>query len=209
MKPTNSFDADATCVIAGGLGGLRRSIVRRMAGRNAKNSILLSQSRAKDKDAHDLNDEMAARGFNIAAPACDIGDQDAVSATISELKQSMPPIKGCIQASMVLKVSYPFKPCSDLRILTCFKDGLFENATSEDFNMAIKPKVQGTWNLHKHLPSQIDFFVLLSSLASVTRIRGQTNYAARNSYKDALARHIVSSGEKCISLNLGPILSIG
>lgn len=79
----------------------------------------------------------------------------------------------------------------------------------EDFNAAIKPKVQGSWNLHKYLPQHLDFFVLLSSVASVTGSRGQSNYAAGNTYQDALARHRVSLGERCISLNLGPVLSIG
>lgn len=86
---------------------------------------------------------------------------------------------------------------------------MFENLTHSDFNAAIKPKVQGSWNLHKHLPPNLDFFVLLSSVAGVTGTRGQSNYAAGNSYQDALARHRVSIGEKAISLNLGAILSIG
>ena len=81
--------------------------------------------------------------------------------------------------------------------------------SKEDFNAAIKPKVQGSWNLHKHLPRALDFFVLFSSVASVTGSRGQSNYSAGNTYQDALARHRVSLGEKCISLNLGPVLSIG
>ena len=81
--------------------------------------------------------------------------------------------------------------------------------SNEDFNAAIKPKVQGSWNLHKHLPRDLEFFILLSSVASVTGSRGQSNYAAGNTYQDALARHRVSQGNKCISLNLGPILSIG
>lgn len=79
----------------------------------------------------------------------------------------------------------------------------------ENFDDTIKPKVQGSWNLHKHLPQHLDFFVLLSSVAGVTGSRGQSNYAAGNTYQDALARHRVSLGEKCISLDLGPILSIG
>ena len=60
-----------------------------------------------------------------------------------------------------------------------------------------------------HVPSNLDFFVLLSSVCGVTGTRGQSSYAAGNSYQDALARHRVSLGEKCISLDLGAILSIG
>ena len=79
----------------------------------------------------------------------------------------------------------------------------------EDFNAAIRPKVQGSWNLHKHLPQNMDFYVLLSSITGVTGSRGQRNYACGNTYQNALARHRVSHGQKCISLDLGSILSIG
>ena len=77
-----------------------------MAEKGARTCILLSRSGAEGKDAQELLEEMTTRGVNIAAPACGISAEAAVSATIKELKQSMPPIKGYIQASMVLKVSY-------------------------------------------------------------------------------------------------------
>ena len=79
----------------------------------------------------------------------------------------------------------------------------------DDFEASIKPKVQGSWNLHKHLPVGLDFFVMLSSIASVTGSRGQANYASGNSYQDALARHRMLLGQKAVSLNLGPTLSVG
>lgn len=79
----------------------------------------------------------------------------------------------------------------------------------EDFNVAVKPKVQGSWHLHKYLPQDMDFYVLLSSITGVTGSRGQRNYACGNTYQNALARHRVSQGQKCISLDLGSILSIG
>ena len=79
----------------------------------------------------------------------------------------------------------------------------------EDFNTAVRPKVQGSWNLHKFLPKDIDFYVLLSSITGITGSRGQRNYACGNTYQNALARHRVSQGQKCISLDLGSVLSIG
>lgn len=79
----------------------------------------------------------------------------------------------------------------------------------QNFNAAVKPKAQGSWNLHLHLPRGMDFFILLSSTGGVIGARGQSNYAAGNTYQDTLARHRVSRGEKCFSLNLGLILSVG
>lgn len=79
----------------------------------------------------------------------------------------------------------------------------------QNFRATVKPKAQGSWNLHVHLPKDMDFFILLSSSAGIIGARGQSNYAAGNTYQDALARHRVSIGQKCFSLNLGLILSVG
>lgn len=81
--------------------------------------------------------------------------------------------------------------------------------TIENFKAAVRPKVQGSWNLHAHLPKGMDFFVLLSSTGGVFGSRGQSNYAAGNTYQDSLARYRVSSGQKATSLNLGLMLGAG
>ena len=81
--------------------------------------------------------------------------------------------------------------------------------STTDFHEALNPKVSGTWNLHSHLPKDLDFFVLLSSTGAVIGNPGQANYASGSTYQDALARYRVARGLKCVSLNLGLILSIG
>jgi aryl carrier-like protein len=78
-----------------------------------------------------------------------------------------------------------------------------------DFNTAVKPKVDGSWNLHNLLPRNLDFFILLSSIAGILGTYGQSNYAAGNTYQDALAQYRVSIGEKAISLDLGIIQRVG
>lgn len=78
-----------------------------------------------------------------------------------------------------------------------------------DWHVALGPKVQGTWNLHKHLPLNLNFFILLSSAGAILGNRGQANYASGSTYQDAVARHRVSRGQKCMSINLGLMLSIG
>ena len=107
MKPSYSFDPNATYVISGGLGGLGRSIVRWMADRQAKHFVLLSRSGAKNKVAFELIEEMRLRGVEIATPPCDITEEESMLAVLEDVKQNMPPIRGCIQASMVLKVNQP------------------------------------------------------------------------------------------------------
>lgn len=86
---------------------------------------------------------------------------------------------------------------------------MFENMSFADYQAAVRPKVQGSWNLHSILPESMDFFVLLSSICSVLGIRGQANYAAGNTYQDALAQYRKSQGHAATSLDLGNILSVG
>ena len=81
--------------------------------------------------------------------------------------------------------------------------------SANDFHEALKPKVAGTWHLHSHLPKELDFFVLLSSTGAVIGNAGQANYTSGSAYQDALARYRVAQGLKCVSLNLGLMLSIG
>lgn len=79
----------------------------------------------------------------------------------------------------------------------------------EDWTQGLAPKVQGSWNLHEALPKGMDFFILLSSVCGVFGNGGQSNYAAGNTFQDALAQYRVTLGEKATSLDLGVILSEG
>lgn len=212
-KPRYYFKDDATYVIAGGLGGLGRSIVQWMVGRNARHFLLLSRSGTDNNAAaRDLIAAMKARGISILAPRCDITDEDAVKRILEECKQTMPPIKGCIQASMVLKVlNLPLKktPQNEAFSDQKYQDGLLNRTSASDLHTVLRPKTTGTLNLHKHLPSPLTFFVLLSSIASMTGSRGQANYATANAFQDAFASSIASPHSPCVSLNLGAILSVG
>ena len=79
----------------------------------------------------------------------------------------------------------------------------------DDFKAALRPKVQGSWNLHEQLPKGMDFFILLSSLNGILGSRSQSNYGAENTYEDALAKYRISRGEKAVSLDLGLVSSVG
>lgn len=106
MLPTYTFDPNATYLISGGLGGLGRCTARWMAQRNAKNLILLGRQGAKSDVAQKLMDELGSQGVNVAAPPCDVIDRNAVALVLAECSKTMPPIKGCIVGTMVLKVRH-------------------------------------------------------------------------------------------------------
>ncbi|KAL3469693.1 KR-domain-containing protein [Aspergillus californicus] len=71
------------------------------------------------------------------------------------------------------------------------------------------PKVKGSWSLRLALPSPLDFFILLSSLNGIYGNRSQANYAAGNSFIDALERYRLSQGQKAVAFDLGMIISDG
>ena len=79
----------------------------------------------------------------------------------------------------------------------------------DDWVVSTNSKVTGSWNLHAALPSDLDFFVLLSSVNGIFGNRGQANYAGGNTYKDALAHYRIDHGQKAVSIDLGLMVDEG
>ncbi|KAL9073303.1 MAG: hypothetical protein Q9157_004798 [Trypethelium eluteriae] len=189
-KSSYSFDAQCTYIIAGGLGGLGRSTARWMATKGAKNLILLSRSGPKSEAALRMVDELRRNGVRVEVPRCDVSSADSLSKALQSY-DNMPPIKGCIQATMVLK------------------DSIFSNMTFTDWQATIESKVHSTWNLHSLLPANLDFFIMLSSVAGIAGSPGQANYAAGNTYQDSLAWYRRAHGLQATSIDLGWMRDIG
>lgn len=54
----------------------------------------------------------------------------------------------------------------------------------------MRPKVQGTWNLHQATSSaSLDFFLLLSSICGITGQPAQSNYNSANAFLDAFVNY--------------------
>ncbi|KAI0025053.1 hypothetical protein F4780DRAFT_768373 [Xylariomycetidae sp. FL0641] len=180
------LDPDASYVVAGGLGGLGRGIVRWMARKGARHLILLSRSGASSRAAGQLIKELLKQGVNVAAPECDVSSSTMLSEALGEcVQRGMPPVRGCINAAMVLQ------------------DAVLDNMSYGQWERTIRSKVHTSLNLHQALPAGLDFFVLLSSLAGIHGSLAQSNYAAGCSAQDALARHRAACGQKAVALDLG------
>ncbi|PYI09611.1 KR-domain-containing protein [Aspergillus sclerotiicarbonarius CBS 121057] len=111
------------------------------------------------------------RGVTVVTPRCDISHVESLAAILDECRQSTPPVKGVVQATMVLQ------------------DRLFHNMSREEWQAVLDPKVTETWNLHHQLPARMDLFVILSSLGGMIGSRGQSQYKAAATFQDAFARH--------------------
>lgn len=76
--------------------------------------------------------------------------------------------------------------------------------TLEEFKGALEPKVNGTLNLSNAVSElELDFFIMLSSVVAVLGNKAQANYAAGNTFQDALAHSNSASKTHYFSLNLG------
>lgn len=75
--------------------------------------------------------------------------------------------------------------------------------TFDKWQISTHPKIKGTWNLHQYLPDDLDFFVVLSSISGIIGNPAQSNYAAGNTYEDAVAHYRHARGLKATTLNIG------
>ena len=73
----------------------------------ARNLIFLSRSASRD-DTAVFVDELRSGGCRIATYSCDVADAGKLSDVLRRCKRDMPPIRGLIQAAMVLKVVFVF-----------------------------------------------------------------------------------------------------
>ena len=72
--------------------------------RGARHLILISRSGVSKPEAKALLAELENKGVHVQGLACDVGDADRLRGLVDECAQKMPPVAGCIQATMVMKV---------------------------------------------------------------------------------------------------------
>ena len=186
------MSADVSYLITGGTGGLGRSITRWLAGQGAKNIVLASRSGVRQRGIPELIDEFKVLGVNIVVIACDIADRNQVQRLVDECRQTMPPVRGVIHGAMALR------------------DALFDRISFEEWTLNIAPRVNGAWNLHHSFSaSPLDFFVILASGSGIAGNRGQTAYAASNSFLDAFAAYRQSLGLAACTIDIGLVDGVG
>ncbi len=183
--------ADKTYLITGGLGGLGLKLASWMAEHGARNLLILGRKSPSEDAAHAL-DQLRNRGVRVEFRTADVTRKSQLEAVFSEVRETMPALAGVIHAAGVLD------------------DGVIAQLNPERFDKVLAPKVIGTWNLHQltsGLP--LDFFVMFSSLASVTGSPGQASYAAANAFLDGFAHYRKSLGLSAVSMNWGGWAEVG
>ncbi|KAK8034603.1 polyketide synthase [Apiospora rasikravindrae] len=189
--PTAGFDPNASYLLVGCLGGLGRSLTSWMMKRGARNFCFLSRSGADAKDAAALVEELKAAGATVQVTRGDVSMLQDVKQAVGDIPRNRP-LRGVVHAAMVLR------------------DSLFYKMSYHDWLVSTRPKVQGAANLQAVLSgTELDFFLVTSSVSGILGTPGQPSYAAANAYLDALAHHRRVKGERGCSAILPMILGVG
>ncbi|MBI4614804.1 MAG: alpha/beta fold hydrolase, partial [Planctomycetes bacterium] len=182
---------DATYLVTGGTGGLGLFVARWMVGRGARHLALLAR-RAPAPEAREAILALERSGARVVTTACDVSRRDDLARVLGELRRSMPPLAGVVHAAGVIE------------------DAFLAGQSPESLARVLAPKVEGAWNLDeatRDLP--LEFFVLFSSASSILGHAGQANYAAANSFLDALAHDRRSRGLPALAIQWGPWAEAG
>ncbi|KAK4498658.1 hypothetical protein PRZ48_009168 [Zasmidium cellare] len=190
FKLPTALRSDASYLVVGGTTGIGQSVCHWLAEHGARSIIAMSRSAGLRGGSGGFIKEMAKIGVQITPVACDVADAESLAKALEHCSETLPPIKGVIQGAMVLQ------------------DAVIDNMTIEDYRVGARPKVQASWNLHKAFP-EVDFFVMLASISGVAGNMSQANYAAGNSFQDALARHRVCQGQNGAAIDIGAVQGIG
>ncbi|WP_455681124.1 SDR family NAD(P)-dependent oxidoreductase [Streptomyces gardneri] len=175
-----------TVLVTGATGALGAVAARHLVKeRGARRLVLVSRRGAEAPGAAVLAGELAAEGAEVVFAAVDVADRAALAEAIAAIPVESP-LSAVVHTAGV----------SD--------DVTVEALTPERLDAVLRPKVDAVWNLHELTKDlELDAFVVYSSLAGLLGTAGQANYAAGNTFLDALMEHRRASGLAGVSLAWG------
>lgn len=176
---------DATYLVTGGLGGVGLEIAKGLVKQGARYLILMGRRGASEAVQPVLR-EFEAVGVTVKVAAADVANHDDLARVLTEVEQTMPPLRGVFHAAGVTD------------------DGVLLQLDTARFQRVMTPKITGTWNLHMLTADKpLDYFVLFSSVAALFGLGGQGNYAAANAFMDSFAHYRRALGLAAVSINWG------
>ena len=175
-----------TILITGGTGTLGSLLAEHLVTQHGARHLLLTSRRGTHTtNAPELATRLHELGATVTITACDTADPSA----LADLLRTIPtehPLTAVIHAAGVLD------------------DGVITALTPERLHAVLRPKIDTAHHLHELTKDHdLTAFILFSSIAGTLGTPGQANYAAANTYLDALAHHRHTQGQPATSLAWG------
>ena len=178
--------ASGTVLITGGTGMAGSVLARHVVARHGVRHLVLVSRRGPDAPgARELAAELGAAGAQVQVVACDAADREALAKVIADIPVQHP-LSAVIHAAGVLD------------------DAVVTSLTPARVDAVLRAKVDAAWNLHELTRDlNVSAFVMFSSMAGLVGSSGQGNYAAANSFLDALAAQRRAHRLPAVSLGWG------
>ncbi|MDY6802243.1 MAG: type I polyketide synthase [Cyanobacteriota bacterium] len=188
-------------LITGGMGGMGLVLAEYLAESVGAKLVLIGRSAFPERSkweewlaSHDGSDRVAGKikklqeleklGGEVLALSADVADFSEMEKAIELAEGHFGKINGVIHAAGVPG------------------GGLIQQKTPEIAEKIMAPKVKGTLILDALLDeTELDFFVVASSLNAVIPVLGQVDYCAANAFLDAFAQYKTAKGAFAISIN--------
>ncbi|MBI4852598.1 MAG: SDR family NAD(P)-dependent oxidoreductase [Acidobacteria bacterium] len=183
LLPPHPLELNGTVLITGGTGELGSLFAQHLVKEyGAKDLLLISNRGLNAPLALQTKITLEQLGANVEIKACDVTDLDSLKKLINDLPADKP-LKAIIHAAGTLD------------------DGLVLEQTREKFTKVMSSKVLGAWNLHLLTKDRdLELFLMYSSFTGIIGSPGQNNYAAANTFLDALAAYRQKQGLTAQSL---------
>jgi thioester reductase-like protein len=161
---------DGAVLITGGLGNLGACVARWLAREHGIRDLVLTSRQGMEAPGVDaLVAELSELGVRVTVMAGNIADPASIDSIVATFHQNRP-LRGVVHAAGVVD------------------SGILFTMTQAQCETTIAPKAYGAWLLHQATRGMdLDLFVMFSSISGVMGMPGLANYAAANTYLDALA----------------------
>ncbi|KUI73219.1 Polyketide synthase-nonribosomal peptide synthetase [Cytospora mali] len=193
LRYATRLSSDKSYIMIGCLGGLGRSLSRWMLGRGARKFVFVGRSGTDKPSARRIVEDLTAAGAECTVVRGDVVNYDDVKKAVDAVQGK---IGGVVQAAMGLN------------------EALFTTMPNKYWHTGIDPKVIGTWNIHNAIQSEgkdseLEFFLMTSSVSGSVGTATESNYCAGNHFLDMFARHRRSQGRPALAIGFGMISEIG
>ncbi|MDE8647603.1 SDR family NAD(P)-dependent oxidoreductase [Rhodococcus qingshengii] len=169
-------------LVTGAPGGIGSLVARHLVTEHGVQRLLLASRRGMTAPgAEELYAELTGLGAKVEIVRCDVSNRDEVAELLAGER-----LTGVVHSAAALA------------------DGTLDSLTVEQLDTVLAPKVDAALHLHE-LTAGMDLtmFVLFSSAVGTFGLPGQANYAAANTFLDALAVQRRAKGLPAHSLAWG------